>query len=172
MTKQTRINCKKAIAKYRKILNAKPKNIHRTLFKGQNMHNIDCIRNNNNDILTHLENIAQEIYMQQRKFFSPTVPIYTNPTDHPPKCTCLIRQYPWHETNGFILEKRGKPRTPTREYFTKEVYDLALKNLSNNKAPGPDNIPNEIIKNLTQEFHDMLYLFFAQCYIQKEIPTF
>ena len=40
------------------------------------------------------------------------------------------------------------------------------------KAPRPDNIPNDIIKTLPSQWHHLLYLFFKQCYKQKEIPTY
>ena len=48
---------------------------------------------------------------------------------------------------------------------------MCLKNLSNNKAPGPDHIPNSILKNMPQSFHKLLHLFFKHCYKQKQIPT-
>ena len=38
---------------------------------------------------------------------------------------------------------------------------MCLKNLSNNKAPGPDRIPNSILKNMPQSFHKLLHLFFT-----------
>ena len=47
---------------------------------------------------------------------------------------------------------------------------MCLKQLSKNKTPGPDKIPNSILKNLPQQFHKMLYLFFSHCYKQKAIP--
>ena len=48
---------------------------------------------------------------------------------------------------------------------------MCLKNLSNNKTPGPDRIPNSILKNMPQSFHKLLHLFFTHCYKQKQIPT-
>jgi hypothetical protein len=43
--------------------------------------------------------------------------------------------------------------------------------LGNNKAPGPDNIPNSILKNMPNQFHDLLFLLFQQCYKQQQIPN-
>ena len=45
------------------------------------------------------------------------------------------------------------------------------KNLANNKAPGPDKIPNIILKNMPENFHKLLFLFFSHCYKQHQIPT-
>jgi hypothetical protein len=43
--------------------------------------------------------------------------------------------------------------------------------MGNNKAPRPDNIPNSILKNMPNQFHDLLFLLFQQCYKQQQIPT-
>ena len=40
------------------------------------------------------------------------------------------------------------------------------------QAPGPDNIPNDILKSLLSKWQDLLFLFFQQCYTQQEIPTY
>jgi hypothetical protein len=50
------------------------------------------------------------------------------------------------------------------------VFDNSLKKLARGKTPGLDNIPNEILKALHPTFHDMLFLFFRQCYHQKTYP--
>jgi hypothetical protein len=48
---------------------------------------------------------------------------------------------------------------------------MCLKYLSNNKTPGPDKIPNSILKNMPANFHKLLLLFFTHCYKQKQIPA-
>ena len=48
---------------------------------------------------------------------------------------------------------------------------MCLKQLSKNKTPGPDKIPNSILRNLPHRFHTMLFLFFLHCYKQKTMPT-
>jgi hypothetical protein len=45
--------------------------------------------------------------------------------------TLAVIQYPWHNIDGYILEKRGIPKIPSHKYFTKEVYDLSKKHLCN-----------------------------------------
>ena len=55
---------------------------------------------------------------------------------------------------------------------TKEELKEIMKNISNGTAPGPDNIPNEIIKILFQlkEFEEVLIKIINTCLIQKRIP--
>ena len=84
---------------------------------------------------------------------------------------CAIRKYPWHIQDGIILEKRGPQGTQITTQFTRTTYDKCVKRLTKGKAPGPDNIPNDIIKSLPPQCHDLIYLFFHHCYKQKEIPT-
>ena len=69
------------------------------------------------------------------------------------------------------MDKRGNPQTPLHTYLDQETYNLCLKNLSNNKTPRPDKIPNSILKNMPDSFHRILFLFFTHCYKLKQIPT-
>ena len=91
--------------------------------------------------------------------------------DHPDTCMCAVRKYPWHTQDGIILEKRGPQGTQITTQFTRTTYDKCVKRLTKGKAPGPDNIPNDIIKTLPPQCHDLMYLFFQHCYKQREIPT-
>ena len=72
-----------------------------------------------------------------------------------------------------MIHNRPTWRTPNplHTYFDQETYDFCLKNLGNNKAPGPDKIPNSILKNMPPRFHKLLFLFFKHCYKQKQIPA-
>ena len=45
-----------------------------------------------------------------------------------------------------------------------------LKTWPMEKTPGPDKIPNDILKNMPPKFHKLLLLFFTHCYKQKQIP--
>ena len=92
--------------------------------------------------------------------------------NHPLQCTCGVRQYLWHDIEGFVIDKRRNPQTPLYTYFDQETYNLCLKNLANNKTPGPDKILNSILKNMPSSFHHILFLFFIHYYKLKKIPTF
>ena len=91
--------------------------------------------------------------------------------NHPPQCTCQVRQYPWHDIDEFIIDKRGNPQTPLYTYLDQETYNLCLKNLANNKTLGSNKIPNSVLKNMPASFHHILFLFFTHCYKLKQIPT-
>jgi hypothetical protein len=148
-----------------------PKKINRKVFKHSETSPLDSITDRQNNILTNPEEIAKEIYIQQSISNRPTVPTCHYQTIHPPYCTCSVRQYPWHDLDGFTIDQRGEPQIPLHTYFDQEIYDFCLKNLGNNKAPGPDKIPNSILKNMPPRFHKLLFLFFKQCYKQKQIPA-
>ena len=116
--------------------------------------------------------MAKEIYHTQKTTFQRQAPLCDDITDHPQTCMCAIRKYPWHTHQGIILEKRGPPNTQLGKQFNREVYDNCLKRLTKGKAPGPDNIPNDIIKSLPTPWQDLLFLFFEHCYKKKEIPHY
>jgi hypothetical protein len=65
ITKQTTINCKNAISKYRNTLNLQPKRIHKVIFKNMENTTLDSIRDRQGNILTNPEDIAKEIFIQQ-----------------------------------------------------------------------------------------------------------
>jgi hypothetical protein len=64
ITKQTSINCKKTISKYRNTLNLQPKRIHKVIFKNTENTTLDSIKDRQNNILINPEDIAKEIYIQ------------------------------------------------------------------------------------------------------------
>jgi hypothetical protein len=51
------------------------------------------------------------------------------------------------------------------------IYDLSVKHLTIGKIPGPDQIPNIILKQMPPKFHSLLFLFFSHCYKQHKIPA-
>jgi hypothetical protein len=127
---------------------------------------LDSIKDKQGNILINPEDIAEEIYIQQSILNQPTIPTCYYQPNHNPECVCGVRQYPWHDLDGFILEKRGDTNASIAKMFDRNTYDLCLKYLGNNKAPGPDNILNSILKNMSTQFHNLLYPLFHQCYKQ------
>ena len=71
----------------------------------------------------------------------------------------------------YYTRKKGTTRHTNTTHFTRTIYDKCVKRLTKGKAPGPDNIPTNIIKILPPQCHDLMYLFFHHCYKQREIPT-
>jgi hypothetical protein len=159
ITKQTSINCKKEISKYRNILNLQPKRIHKIIFKNIDNTILNNIKDRQVNILTNPKDITEEIYIQQSILNQPATPTCHHQPNHDPKCICGIRQYPWHNLKGFILEKRGDTNASIASTFDRNTYDLG-----NNKAPRLDNIPNSLLKNMPTQYHDLLFLLFQQCY--------
>lgn len=74
---------------------------------------------------------------------------------------CAIRKYPWHTQDGIILDKRGLQNAQINTQLTQKMYDNCVKKLTKGKAPGPDNIPNEIIKTLPPHMPKSYVLIFS-----------
>jgi hypothetical protein len=136
----------KKISKYRNTLNLQPKKIHKVIFKNTENTTLDSIKNRQGNILTNPEDIATEIYIQQSILNQPATPTCHHQPNHDSKCICGVWQYPWHDLDRFVLEKRGNINASFVDTFYRITYDLCLKYLGNNKAPGSDNISNSILK--------------------------
>ena len=133
---------------------------------------LDSIQDRQGNILTNPNDIAEEIYIQQSILNQPTIPTCYHQSNYNSECVCRVRQYSQHDLNGFILEKRDDDTNVSiANTFDKKTYNLCLKYLGNNKAPGPNNMPNFILKNMPTQFHNLLYLVFYQCYKQQQIPS-
>jgi hypothetical protein len=94
ITKQTSINCKKAISKYRNTLNLQPKRIHKVIFKNIESTTLDSIQDRQGNILTNPKDIAEEIYIQQSILNQPAIPTCYHQPTHNLECICGVRQYP------------------------------------------------------------------------------
>lgn len=80
---------------------------------------------------------------------------------------CTTRKYHWHTHQGIILEKMPL----NRNQFIKEIYNNCTKRPTKDKAPGPNNIPNDIIKALPSQWQD-LFSYFSSIAINKKIPQY
>src|ERR1700737_984871 len=105
-----------------------PKKINRKVFKNTEASSLDSITDRQNNILTNHENIASKIYTQQFINNRPIVLTCQHQNTHPLHCTCGVRQYPWHDLEGYTIDKRGKSQIPLHMYFDQEIYDFCLKN--------------------------------------------
>jgi hypothetical protein len=170
IAKHSRKNAQKTIAKFKKLITTKPKQGNKAIFQNFDNPPLDSLLDKNNNIITHPTNIADEIFIQQSTTNAPTVKTCNHQPQHNLDYTCQVRQYPWHDFNGFILQKRGDSNITISSLFTQDIYDLCVKHLSKNKTLGLDHFPNSILKNMPNRFHNMLFLLFSHCYKQQSIP--
>lgn len=145
--------------------------IHRIIFNPQDASPLNCLVDKDENFATHLDEIAKVIHSIQEEPFHRQTPLYSNLADHPNECTCAVQQYPRQTKDGFILEKRSSPQPlMLASLFTRIIHNTCLKNLSKGKSLGPYGIHNHILEALPNSLHDMMYLFFLQCYYQQAIP--
>lgn len=55
--------------------------------------------------------------------------------------------------------------------FTTEELQMAAKKLKNNKAPGPDGVPTEVLKDIADARPDILVNMYNHCLIEGTFPT-
>lgn len=101
-TKYIKKCIQKAISKYHLLYDKSLKRVNKKVFK-----NIETpsLLDRNNNIISNLEDIGIKIHIQQSLNNRATVPIYHYQLGQLEQCTSSLRQYPWHDLDGFIIEK-------------------------------------------------------------------
>jgi hypothetical protein len=92
------------------------------IFKNTYNTTLDNLKDRQGNILTNPEDIAEEIYIQQSILNQPAIPTCHHQPAHNQKCICGVRQYPWHNLNGFVLEKRGDIHASISNTFDRITY--------------------------------------------------
>ena len=105
ITKQTTINCKEAISKYRNTLNLQPKRIHKVLFKNTENTTLDNIRDRQGNILTNPEDIAKEIFIQHSILNQSFTPACPHQPTHDRECICGVKTIPMARPKRISIRK-------------------------------------------------------------------
>ncbi|XP_073821380.1 uncharacterized protein [Musca autumnalis] len=74
--------------------------------------------------------------------------------------------FPTHETR--VETTTNVHVTPTM--FTMEELKLAATKLKNNKAPGPDGVPSEVLKEIAEARPNILLNMYNQCMLEEVFP--
>lgn len=88
------------------------------------------------------------------------------------------RDYPWCRSGAldpFTLEtKAGKPGLEPIPLLDRirdpHMYQRRLHKLPNRKSPGPDGIPNELLKHLPEEMHKVIHKMFIIMWMTGCMP--
>ena len=68
---------------------------------------------------------------------------------------------PKTQTHTQATTPNPQQQLPLNEFLTRAHYTMAYQRVSAGKAPGPDTIPNEVIKFLPKKVHDVIYSLFT-----------
>ena len=92
----------------------------------------------------------------------------------------MSRNYPWAAEGHTILDpytietKVGEPLYGKVSILDRircpEMFSARVRRLSNNKRPGPDGIPNELIKHLPDELHLAIHNLFVLMWMTGTTP--
>ena len=69
------------------------------------------------------------------------------------------------------MENRTDKNLEVMDVSTKEEVEFAVNKLKNNKAPGPDGIPSEILKEGCKCMEHRIYELIVQIWKEKRIPA-
>ena len=138
------------------------KRCHRQVFRDEETRNkVEAIHHPVKGLVTGGQDIADAFTLDMTALMTPSLS---------KTCTYKKEQVPgpWSSDykggtigpDPFVLRTpRGSPgfETDMRHKLTRTLFQNCLAGLSNKKAPGPDGIPNEILKHLPDELQDTMF---------------
>ena len=82
-------------------------------------------------------------------------------------------EYPWEhpQREKPLIPNSGGTHDRLRDRYTRHIYQDCLGRLPGRKAPGPDGVPNEVLKNLPAEFHEAVHGLFQLMWKHKCTPS-
>ncbi len=84
--------------------------------------------------------------------------------------------YNWNKKDRYKLssEMTGKSmiekESELRKYMTEDTFLRCINSLASNKAPGPDGIPNELLKYMPAEHKKMIFQYLLNIYDSASLP--
>ena len=81
--------------------------------------------------------------------------------------------YPWEhpQREKPLIPDSGGTHDNLGSRYTEHIYQDCLSRLPGRKAPGPDGIPNEVLKHLPAEFHKAIHGLFRLMWAHKCTPS-
>ena len=142
------------------LLRDNPRKAHRYIFESGERKPLDHVRLSTGEVVTTPEGVIDEVTKVYRNRLRPTVPAEG------------AGRYPWEgqRTTPLIPNSGGTHATLGHRYNV-HIFRDCLSKLPNKKAPGPDGVPNEVIKNMPEEFHDSIHGLFELMWKYRCTPT-
>ena len=152
----------KSRLRFRRLLSENPKLAHRYIFEGGGERKqLDHIRLSTGEILSNPEDIVDKVTEVYTERLKPVVSPRT------------ARSYPWDTdpSSPPLIPDSGGSQSALGDTYNWHIYEDCLARLPNRKAPGPDGIPNEVIKHLPPAFHRATHGLFQLMWRHKCTPS-
>ena len=158
--------------------NTQPKQVHNTIFgKTAGKAKLTAVlEHETGNVLNKPEEVLQQVH----KYFQNQANPAFGPKTGKFLPTEIVRSYPWAvgshgNLDPYTIEtKVGKPRYGKVSILDHircpSMFSARVRGLSNNKQPGPDGIPNELIKHLPEELHQAIHKLFVLMWLTGTTP--
>jgi len=80
------------------------------------------------------------------------------------------KSFPWGRDTEEIIPNSKVTHLKLSDEYNKHVYQDCLSRLPGRKAPGPDVVPIELLKNLPRECHDAVHDMFILMWKHSHTP--
>jgi hypothetical protein len=153
-----------AIQKFRQLQYTDPKQVHKKLFKNNDRFNLDCIQEPLTGELHTDNNKTNELIQQY--FTELLCPLTTDVIDNIPASWENDTAVPFKSKLPLIHNDEVK-----QLMYDPIVFQDCIMSLSNNKAPGPDGLLNELLKFAPYCVKCIIHDFFKLIYTCTFTPT-
>ena len=146
---------------FRYMLETNPKKAHRYIFESGEQKPLDHVKLSTGEVSVDPERVIQEVERVYGERQKPVV----DPQD--------ARRFPWdagRATGDTLIRSSGGGTDKISERYNKHVFKDCMSRLPGWKAPGPDGVPNEVIKMMPQNFHEALHTLFTMMLAEGVTP--
>ena len=150
------------VRKWRKVLDTRRRVAHRQIMEqGKPKHTLSKVRTAEGRTSAKAADIKAATTAHFTKVQTATI------SDTPE----AVRDYPWEKGPNPMKMRKANSTATMMEGYTREVYNEHLRRLPNNKAAGPDGVPNEILKIMPEAFHDAMHALLIHVGGSGKTPT-
>ena len=149
------------VRKFRKMLATSPKQAHRLLFEGTGKATLQSVRRADGT----LTSAAEEVVGAAAAHFAGVSEVRV------PGDEAEVTAYPWETSVDpyTIVPPVGAP-AGLAERLTWGTFEGQVRRMSRGKAPGPDDVPNEVFQTLPERTLRSFHAFMVECWRMRRIP--
>jgi hypothetical protein len=144
LTKHDKERTLTKLIRFQRLLYENPKKAHRWIFEGGESKKLDSVRLATGELDSSEEGVKREV---TRIYTERSIPVV-------PRETAGV--YPWEhpQREKPLIPNSGGTHDILGDRYTKHIYQDCLGRLPGKKAPGPDGVPNDVLKKLTRQYTD------------------
>ena len=149
------------VKRFRKLLATSPKKAHRLLFEGANRETLSSIRRPDGTLSTD----PDEVRGAAEAHFAEVSEVRVSGDDEE------VRAFPWEvSVDPYSLRPPAGAPAALADRLTWGTFEGQVRRMARGKAPGPDDVPNEVFQTLPDRTLRAIHGYMSECWRMRRIP--